>query len=396
MNVNNKVADQKETSQIQELNTRQKNLIQDREKKLKAMEGYFDRQQDAAKVDRQKNLENLKDQKMADYGQNQLELEKSRVKLQEEKAGLEVERQRLEGEKLQLVESFDATRDENTKINQDNLRRKFDNAKEQMENLTDKSSNLIKKETLKAVSNVERNQSKAQSLLSSKSLESDQVITQKQTEFARAQDKMEKDQFVAIKQSADNFRKETEKQKADYIGQNEVYRQQFEHQLKQEKEQEKVLKQQNQQVFKQEYDKKQLEYQEMLGRVQKKLNEDLKSMVDSHAKIKGSISEKITDPFYQISKVGPKLDVQEDHVVVSIQVPQHEKDGVILSVDGRNLRMTMARRFSERLPDIDGSVYRSQRSETVAKEWKVADILNAKSVKQKYENGVLSFVIKKM
>lgn len=79
-----------------------------------------------------------------------------------------------------------------------------------------------------------------------------------------------------------------------------------------------------------------------------------------------------------------------------MNIPEHEKENVHLSVHGRGVKMTLTRKFTDTLEDKDGSVNRSTRNELYSKEFPSKDILNPKLVAQKYEDGVLTYRIQKL
>jgi len=58
--------------------------------------------------------------------------------------------------------------------------------------------------------------------------------------------------------------------------------------------------------------------------------------------------------------------------------------------------MTLTRKYTDSLDAEDGSNNKSTKTELYSKEFSTKEILNPKSITQKYENGVLTFKILKL
>lgn len=136
-------------------------------------------------------------------------------------------------------------------------------------------------------------------------------------------------------------------------------------------------------------------HQETLKTLEDNFNQDLQKVIQKNSQAKGTIAEKIHDPFYSISTLNPQIQETEKEVIVSLPIAQHEQNNVRLSTKNRLIKMTLARRFDDKLNAEDGSQNRSTRNELFSKEFSVKDILNPNGITQKYENGILSFKVLK-
>lgn len=138
------------------------------------------------------------------------------------------------------------------------------------------------------------------------------------------------------------------------------------------------------------------EHNGLLAELKTHFESDVKKMVEQTSSQKRTIANKKEDSFYRVEILKPTISENEKEYMVSLTVPEHEKENVHLSVQGRGVKMTLTRKFTETLNEIDGSTNRSTKNELFSREFPCKDILNPKLVDQKYENGVLTFRIQKL
>ena len=138
------------------------------------------------------------------------------------------------------------------------------------------------------------------------------------------------------------------------------------------------------------------EHDSLLANLKKHFDEDVKKMFEENSSKKRVIASKSDDQFYRIETLNPKIVDSPKEFFVSLAVPEHEKENVHLSVQGRNVKMTLTRKYSEFMEAKDGTIDKSNRNELFSKEFPSKDLLNQKQVVQKYENGILSFKIQKL
>lgn len=162
----------------------------------------------------------------------------------------------------------------------------------------------------------------------------------------------------------------------------------------QSKHQEEILKQRDQD-FKVRYERIVQDHNNVLKELSTHLEADVKKIVDKNSADKKIIEDRVADPFYRVDKLMPKMVEDVKSVVVSVPVADYEKENVHLSTQGRTIKITLSRRYSDNLNDQDGSINRSTRSELYSKEFKTIDLLSPKDITQSYNDGILSFKIKK-
>lgn len=147
--------------------------------------------------------------------------------------------------------------------------------------------------------------------------------------------------------------------------------------------------------FKVRYEKMVQEHEAILNNLKGHLEADMRNMVESISTQKRMIANKTEDPFYRVETLNPMMAETEKDITVSLKVPEYEKENVHLSVHGRDIKLTLTRKYTDSLESPDGSTNKSTRNELFSKEFMTKDILNPKQISQKYENGVLLFKIQK-
>lgn len=148
--------------------------------------------------------------------------------------------------------------------------------------------------------------------------------------------------------------------------------------------------------FKVRYENMIKEHDATIAEIKSRLDHDINKMIVDTSSQKKMIANKKDDNFYKIETLNPKVKETEKAYYVSLKVPEHEKDNVHLSVHGREVKMTMTRRFTESLQAEDGSINKSTKNELYSKEFGAMDLLNSKLISQKYEDGILSYKIQKL
>ncbi|AUN98206.1 hypothetical protein C0V70_08825 [Bacteriovorax stolpii] len=162
----------------------------------------------------------------------------------------------------------------------------------------------------------------------------------------------------------------------------------------QDKHQQEMLKQ-RESDFKVRYERMVKEHDEILNHLKTTFAADVKKMVDQTSSEKKQISDKVADPFYRVDKLNPSMVEDLETVTISLPVADHEKENVHLSTQGRNIKITLSRKYSDSTNGEDGSMNRSTRSELFSKEFNAKDLLSPKHITQNYQDGVLTFKIKK-
>ena len=153
---------------------------------------------------------------------------------------------------------------------------------------------------------------------------------------------------------------------------------------------------QKQAEFSTRYENLTKEHETLLNDLKTHFAADVKKMLEKNSSQKRVIANQNEDQFYRIETLNPTIVDSPKDFLVSLAVPEHEKENVHLSVHGRNVKMTLTRKYSEFIEAKDGTIDKSNRNELFSKEFPSKDLLNQKQVVQKYEDGILTFKIQKL
>lgn len=147
--------------------------------------------------------------------------------------------------------------------------------------------------------------------------------------------------------------------------------------------------------FKIRYENMVKEHDAVLKNLSAKFEEDAKRIAATTSTDKKIMSTRAEDPFYRVDKLNPTLVEDLKTVTVSVPVAEYEKENVHLSTQGRSIKITLSRKYTDSLNADDGSLNKSTRSELFSKELPTVALLSPKNITQSYEDGVLTFKINK-
>jgi HSP20 family molecular chaperone IbpA len=138
------------------------------------------------------------------------------------------------------------------------------------------------------------------------------------------------------------------------------------------------------------------EHDTVLNELTAKLNKTTAEAIAANVKDKKNLSEREDDPFYQIEMLKPTFSEDTKNYYVHLEVPPHEKEDVHLMAHGREIRLTMSKKYNASIEGEDGSQNRTAKTQLYSKEFPTKEIMNQKLISQKYEDGILSFKIGKL
>jgi HSP20 family molecular chaperone IbpA len=143
-------------------------------------------------------------------------------------------------------------------------------------------------------------------------------------------------------------------------------------------------------------------YEAQLGRHA----EDYKTLEEKNKKLVTDLKENLTkeitktanrldDPFYKFEKLKPTLKHFEDRVEISVEVPDHSKQDLQLTTNGKEAVLNFNRRYADASKDESGAINKINKVESFTTRLRTDYHLDAKSVKATYDDGVMTYVIKK-
>jgi len=131
----------------------------------------------------------------------------------------------------------------------------------------------------------------------------------------------------------------------------------------------------------------------------KTLEEKNKNVIE---KLKSSLTTQIShiaskndDPFYKFEALAPRLKQTDTGVEISMEVPEHSKEAVTISFNGKEAIVSMNRRYNDANKAHDGTINKVNKVESFTTRLQTPDILDPKSVKTSYDNGMITFTVKK-
>lgn len=378
---------------LAKLNTGLRDRIIAKEKEIEKVDQFYDHKIENAKIQGEEKIININEQtnQRIDVAAKDYE-----QKLNDYRTHLISTKDKLNDEESQLKLNNEIIL-HNLKLNSD---QKFldsyqaiaDNNRQVQTEANDKLK------TLSYTTNSELSRAKSNAQLESSKLEHQNNLefNKRQNEFQIQSDGQSRAHLSALRSQEDEFKlqlknssndqkriiDETSRIQNDRLG----YLEKFHQSLMLQKESDFKVKYQN--IVKQ--------HEEVLKDIQKKFEEEVRHLQNSTSEQKQTINEKSQDDFYRIKTIQPRIVDQDKHMIFELDVPKHEWENVHLSAQGRNIKMTIGRKYSDEATDDAGSRNKSSRSELFSKEFTVKDLLNPKTMTQTYANGILKFKIDKL
>lgn len=135
-------------------------------------------------------------------------------------------------------------------------------------------------------------------------------------------------------------------------------------------------------------------------------NKQFKVLEEQNKKVVAGLKEDLTkelskaavrnnDPFYKFEKLQPRFKVLEDRVEVEVDVPDHSKQDVQLTLNGKEAIVSFNRRYTDASKAEDGTINKINKVESFTTRLQTGVIMEAKGIKSSYDNGVMTYVIKK-
>lgn len=377
---------------LKKLDSELKNKIAERQAEIDNIKKLYDK-----KVDQQEQLGEIAYLNKID--QNNTRLVEANKDYEQK---LKSYNDNLEKTKLSLAQEEEHYRDSNKQQltnlknqNEDVYKSTYSNAARNQDDLEFKSQNELKKLTDHTRSDRIRLEDKSRQELNALAFNYNQKNFISENEFqTKLREDMKTHQDL-VNQSKEDFKKNidltTEKNKRL---ENEKIRVQESELTFLDKYHKNLIEQQNAD-FKTRFEAMNKEHERILSDLKNKLNKDIQKITVANSKVKQNLENKSHDDFYKIEKLNPEISDAGKYLIITLNVPEHEKENVHLIAHNRELKLTLSKKFADIVEDDDGSTNRSSKTQLYSKEFKTADILNGKKITEKYEDGVLTFKIEK-
>lgn len=106
------------------------------------------------------------------------------------------------------------------------------------------------------------------------------------------------------------------------------------------------------------------------------------------------LADRQDDPFFQFRELRPKIKENADSIEVSVEVPDHSKKDMMLTLNKKEIVLTFNRRFVD-VHKNEAGEQRINKVESLSNRIVTTHHLDAKSVKSNWEDGVMTYTIKK-
>lgn len=377
---------------LKQLAQKQRNLIAAKENEIENVRKYYDQKKESERIAGLDDIVELKDTHQKDIA---IATEVKSQRLQDINSTLQKEIQRLQSERELLGE-------QSKEIKQDALMRQ----REIRENTNVDNINYAKEvgqQTSEEIARIQRenqwqisqaSRASGERMRSNELNHEDNLATQMQQQRLQLTTR-EIEHAQKLNELEANFKRDAAQLNSQNASNKNTRAEQFQKNEKMQQDHyENLLKQK-----KLAYDKKLVDqaknYESLMENTKQRFEKQLGEIAKSYSKDKQQIETKAQDPFYQVQSLNPVVQDLGKHYTVSLSVPKHEADNVLLSARDRTIKMTMSRRYEERIDGDHGQVDFNKRSESYSQEFPVNDIVSSKNVTRKYEDGVLTFLINK-
>lgn len=126
---------------------------------------------------------------------------------------------------------------------------------------------------------------------------------------------------------------------------------------------------------------------ELNNKVMSKMKSDLQQKLEATV-------NRADDPFYRFTELQPKLKQFEDRVEISVEIPEHAKSDVNLTIHNKEAIVNFNRRYDDTRTE-GNATNKLHKVESFTTRLATNHILDPKSVKNTYADGVMTYVIKK-
>jgi HSP20 family molecular chaperone IbpA len=155
------------------------------------------------------------------------------------------------------------------------------------------------------------------------------------------------------------------------------------------------LIEQEQRAFENRYKALVDEQNKLIDKLNQKSQELINQQKSQFISTTQNIQNKSQDRFYQMRDIEPLISDKMTHLEVKIPVAEHEKDSVRLNVLKRKLKVTLDRKFEDKI-ETEASKISNTKVESMTKEIAIDQLLDSKKIERNYVDGYLVYNIAKL
>lgn len=380
-------------NKLEKLNESQQKLISSRQKEIENLDTMYEAKKADERYNGEVELLDIRDRNQSEIAEK---LVQKQERLSNIKASFDDSKKKLQQEREVLVSNHQDRIEDINSVNDNRYRSTFDEASIKADQINTSTHNTISNLENEADERILQStfstklRSDEKSIENANKLEAQERVHKLQQNTAAksyerkvAESMMEHEKLLQDQ----DFKQLSERKNMEIIHNREVLAKDEQH---------KDLLLQEDQNFQKKYEAITKEHQSVLDRIKAKFGQQISTILNGQMKSKSSIEEKRDDAFYNITSLEPKLTNLKDSYQIAIEVPDYEKENVRLTAQGRDLSISLTRKFSDSVVAEDGSRNKSSRSETFTKNLSTDELLNSKKITQSYNEGVLTFDIAKL
>lgn len=105
--------------------------------------------------------------------------------------------------------------------------------------------------------------------------------------------------------------------------------------------------------------------------------------------------ERTADRFFEFTELRPTLTERPGSYVLKIKIPEYAKEEVMLTVNPKEMVLTSNRRHKAERKDEDGTIRKVDKVESLVSRIPVNSVLDARKMTKTFEDGTLTFTVKK-
>jgi hypothetical protein len=124
----------------------------------------------------------------------------------------------------------------------------------------------------------------------------------------------------------------------------------------------------------------------------RKFIQDLKKALTTEIQL---AEDRSSDPFYKFDALKPELTHFDNHVEIKIKVPDYSRQDMQLTLNDKEAVLTYNRRYADASKDTLGTINKINKIESFTTRLQTEFHLDSKSVQSNYENGIMTYIIKR-
>jgi len=301
----------------------------------------------------------------------------------------------LEKEKQTLSQDHQHKMEDLTLVYDDKYKYNFEKAQDQIQQINEHTNSVIQKQRSDADWKVVEAGLQAQDRTTAAVQQTQQKINDQNFD----QSKVLRATTQAHGVELSRLKLEQAQAKEDELKRHDLHLQHYQKQLQSEvafnDQKHQHLLAQQKEVFETRYKQMMAEHEALMENTKTALNYEINKLKTDLTSRKQQVENKQDDQFYQLAQLNPIVEDLGDSYMVTLPLPEYERENLTVVPTGRNLKLSLTRKFKDEVTDPDGTQNKSSRSEILTKTMQVNDLMNPRTMKQIFEEGLVKIKVEK-